>query len=118
MHKHLYIQWGGKANKNGVWVENRPKTRVQPINLQINMIQANRQHLKELLNLHAFFVRLSSPMDIVFNIGRWIRTLFNAQVRLLLLYNRARRGLKPLSTYQSFIPPLLLLIGYLRLANY
>ena len=28
-----YIRWGGKTNKNGVQVDNRPIRRVQPINL-------------------------------------------------------------------------------------
>jgi len=57
------MQWVGKANKNGVQVENRPIRRVQPINLPNHMTQANHQLEKQLLNPHAIFARLSSPLD-------------------------------------------------------
>ena len=49
---------GGKANKNGVWAENRPIRRVQPINLPNHMTQANHQLEKQLLNPYDICVRL------------------------------------------------------------
>ena len=53
-----------RGNKNGVKVENRPIRRVQPINLLNHMTQANHKLSKQLLNLHAIFVRLSPALDI------------------------------------------------------
>ena len=60
-----YIQFGGKANKNGVWVENRPIRRVQPLNLLNHKTQANHKLQKQILNPHAIFVRLFSPLDML-----------------------------------------------------
>ena len=66
----MNIQWGGKANKNVVKVEELILKFVIRLSHMIKHVYWLNSSYWVILNLHAIFVRLSSPLDIISNFVR------------------------------------------------